>query len=278
MRNLLRSYLQRIFGKDLSYIFVFFLASCMWANKPAPKPENALKHQQKRVPIQNAEIVKRMEFEKAQEAGILDLRKNPINGQEVGFQRPVAPSGENTIPQKPTYQNPTSGRPSSSNSSAGNSANNGQQKQQYFQEEIVNKPEYPTLKQPATSEQTTQARMPAQIASDQTSTEVKKAEILEISGNQSRQKAKNRSDELIPPPSRDYGKFVISTSPSYMGAKLEEVKRALSRFGSVKEVREGDMFSLKVWPSIPLQTEEEARNLVDQIIQTSFFDVYIEKL
>lgn len=273
MRNLLKSYLQRIFGKDLSYIFVFFLASCMWASKPAPKPENALKHQQKRVPIQNAEIVKRMEFEKAQEAGILDLRKNPINGQEISFQRPTSSSSENPISQKPIYENPISERPSSGNSSAGNLANNEQQRQQYFQEEIVNKPDYPTIKQPATSEQATQARIPAQPSG-----EAKKPEILEISGNQSRQKAKNRNDELIPPPSRDYGKFVISTSPSYMGAKLEEVKQVLSKFGSVKEVRDGDMFSLKVSPAIPLQTEEEARNLVDKIIQASFFDVYIEKL
>jgi hypothetical protein len=117
-------------------------------------------------------------------------------------------------------------------------------------------------------------------------------EILEITGLQN----KNTSFQeravinpgnsptvspLISPPivrqKQDISNFVISTSPAYLGKSLDDAKAILEQFGEVKVVKEGDMFSLKVSPSRGLATEYEAKNFMEEIIKSSFFDVFVEK-
>ena len=71
--------------------------------------------------------------------------------------------------------------------------------------------------------------------------------------------------------------IIISTSATYSGISLEEARQILEKFGTVRTVREGEKFALKVESQSGLQTEAEAKEFIRKIIATSFFDVYIEK-
>jgi hypothetical protein len=113
-----------------------------------------------------------------------------------------------------------------------------------------------------------------------------KPQVLEISGSQGKTNYSTPtsvSEEILVPPKSEpltlkRGGFVISTSPTYSGILLEEARQMLEQFGSVKAVREGERFSLKLEPKGGLQTEEEAKALMKKIISKSFFDVYVEKI
>ena len=59
---------------------------------------------------------------------------------------------------------------------------------------------------------------------------------------------------------------------------MEEARQILEKFGIVRTVRENEKFSLKVDSKNGLQTEEEAKKLMKEIIAASFFDIYLEKL
>lgn len=90
-----------------------------------------------------------------------------------------------------------------------------------------------------------------------------KAAVLEIDGNQGKVKPKLNN-------------YIILTSPSYDEVEAKTIKYTLESFGDVKEVQKDDKYYLTIENN--LQTEEEAKVLLDKIIKSSFFDVYIKKL
>ncbi len=97
-------------------------------------------------------------------------------------------------------------------------------------------------------------------------------DILEITGNQN-----IKQQSIIAPPKMLESRFVISTSPSYIGSELEIAKEKLRQFGNLKIVKEGDFFAIKIIPYKELNTEEDAKQFVEEIIKTSFFDIFLEK-
>lgn len=107
-----------------------------------------------------------------------------------------------------------------------------------------------------------------------------KPQILEISGSQGKSNLSSNSTRddisLFLPPKKN-SNFIISTSATYSGISLEEARQILEKFGTVRTVREGEKFALKVESQSGLQTEAEAKEFIRKIIATSFFDVYIEK-
>lgn len=107
--------------------------------------------------------------------------------------------------------------------------------------------------------------------------------VIEIAGGEKRVLKqpvlkKEVDADLLLPNTNGVAKFIISTSPSYDGIYLEEVKEKLQKFGNLKIVKEGEKFAVKLYPTKLLTTEEEAKILMRQIIKTSFFDIYIENL
>jgi hypothetical protein len=106
---------------------------------------------------------------------------------------------------------------------------------------------------------------------------IERKEILEISGSQNRPSVSNAVNPSTFAPPKNESNFVISTSPAYIGVELEEVRKILEKFGNVKIIKIGDFFSLKVYPNAGLKTEGEAREFMQNIIKSSFFDVYVEK-
>lgn len=169
------------------------------------------------------------------------------------------------------------------------------------QNSTVSKNDYPVIKEQSSRERISRepiSREPYPALKEPNNEPMNsKSQILEISGSQGRTNYSNptsqnsfnemekSSEILIPPSQADFsvfssqkrGNFIISTSPTYSGILLEEARQILEQFGTVKAVREGERFALKLEPRGGIQTEEEARELMKKIISTSFFDVYIEK-
>ena len=95
--------------------------------------------------------------------------------------------------------------------------------------------------------------------------------ILEISGMQNKPKQYNveQSPKQM---------FALSTSASYRAEDLESVSAILSQFGDVKFHKIGDTFSLKIHPKTPLTTQNQANELLKEVIRYPFFDIYVEEL
>jgi hypothetical protein len=146
----------------------------------------------------------------------------------------------------------------------GGVTNDTQNNSQNTSNEKISNTDYPTIKEPYIRAEPSP----------------QKPQILEISGSQGKSNLSGAATQddisLFLPPKKN-SNFVISTSPTYSGISLEEARQILEKFGTVRTVREGEKFALKVESQNGLQTEAEAKEFIRKIIATSFFDVYIEK-
>jgi hypothetical protein len=94
-------------------------------------------------------------------------------------------------------------------------------------------------------------------------------EILEISGDQNKNKYKAKDEALF---------FILSTSASYNENEVDEIKKILSQYGNVKIEKQGENFSVKLYSKNPIRSKADADKFLKQVIKHPFFDIFIEEL